>query len=155
MLGCTSFSTQGTSGDDNFFDTVDRSTSIDMLGGDDLAEMASCNDAVFGSGGFDELHGAFGTDFVSGLLDNDRPSSCDPFGNCGGLFGGAGNDTIEGGAGLDDLDDSQAGSDTDDLDGGSNNDVLNASDGDGSDALNGGSGTDNCTSDVGDTETSC
>lgn len=157
-LACTSNpGQQGTGGDDNYTDPVDKATTIDMLAGDDDAEMGNCNDTVYGGGGFDELHGAAGVDNVLGQGDNDRPSSCDPNNNCGGLHGGSGNDTIRGGAGLDDLEDIQAGSDTDNLYGEGENDVLSSTDGDGNDRLDGGAGTDNCQGDTSppDTKVNC
>ncbi len=145
---CTQRSLSRGSGDDSFTDPAGYATTIDMGGGIDLAEMADCNDTVYGGTGGDQLHGANGTDSVFGQGGDDRTSSCSPNGWCGKLYGGAGNDTVDGAAGMDQLDDSQAGSDTDTLTGGDFADELNSKDGDSLDTVNGGNGDDVCTKDT-------
>lgn len=138
-------------GDNTHNDPLGYSTTVDMGGGQDIAEMADCLDTVYGGGGFDELHGAHGVDQVYGQADNDRPLSCS-LGRCGKLFGGGGGDVINGGPGHDDLDDSQEGSDSDDASGAGGNDVINVDDGDSSDIADGGADTDSCLTDPGDNE---
>jgi len=141
-------------GDNNFTDAPGYSTTIDMGGGADDAEMADCNDWVYGGTGSDDLHGAHGDDHVYGQGGNDKPTGCGDT-RCGKLFGGAGNDTVEGGPGSDDLDDSQTGADVDALYGQDADDVVNGADGDTQDTINGGAGTDTCYRDPGETPSSC
>ncbi|MFG2029660.1 calcium-binding protein [Streptomyces sp. NPDC048825] len=126
--GCTIL---GTSNADNLSGTSGNNV-ICAFGGNDTINARSGNDTVFAGSGNDAVDGASGADTLNGGPGNDR------------LNGGSGNDTLNGGSG------------NDTLNGHSGNDALDTVDGvSGNDAANGNSGTDTCTTDPGDTVTSC
>lgn len=100
--------------------------------GDDVICGLGGDDPLFGRGGNDVLLGGPGHDTAFGDAGNDQLRGDD---GTDLLIGGTGNDVIFGGAG---------------------NDVLNAVDGvAANDTIRGGTGRDRCTTDRGDTATSC
>jgi RHS repeat-associated protein len=106
----------------------------------DYVEGGVGNDTIDGGAGSDALFGGDGDDSLIGGAgdDDDRNDTRGTVFGRGGLYGGAGNDTLDGGDGNDYLD---GGAGNDSLNGGAGNDSLNG--GGGIDVLTGGAGQDN------------
>ncbi|WP_176738773.1 calcium-binding protein [Micromonospora matsumotoense] len=175
-LGCTIIGTAGN-------DTLNGTGSADVicgLGGNDTINGGNGNDTIYGGAGADTVDGGNnddtlyggagddimgggnGADYLYGEAGNDTNYGETLLGSLLYLFDN-GNDHIYGGPGNDDLDgqngnDTITDTDTDDTDtmsGGNGNDTINVQDGAGDDTANGNLGTDTCTTDTGDTTSSC
>lgn len=109
--------------------------------GNDIVHGGGGNDEIRGGRGNDEIRGADGNDVLRGDEGNDR------------IEGGSGNDQLKGGDGNDRL---IGGAGADGLSGQDGSDDLDAGDGiSGNDVANGGAGSDTCSTDPGDSRTSC
>jgi Ca2+-binding RTX toxin-like protein len=155
-LGCT---ISGTSGNDNLTGTNGDDV-ICGFGGDDTIDGGNGSDIIYAGDGNDVVGGGNGADIIYGGAGNDANYGETLLGSLLYLFDN-GDDTIYGGPGNDDLD-GQNGDDTlldqdgtDSMSGGFGGDNINVQDGVGGDTANGGLGTDVCTTDTGDTVSSC
>jgi Ca2+-binding RTX toxin-like protein len=155
-LGCTIIGTAGN-------DTLNGTSGNDVicgLGGNDTIDGKNGDDTLYGGDGDDIMGGGNGADHLYGQAGNDTNYGETLLGSLLYLFDN-GNDYIDGGPGNDDLD-GQNGNDTmidtsgtDTMSGGVGNDSINVQDGTGGDTASGGLGSDSCTTDPGDTATSC
>ncbi len=155
-LGC---SITGT----NAGETLNGTNAADVicgLGGNDTIDGGNGNDTIYAGDGNDAVGGGNGADTIYGGPGTDTNYGETLIGSLLYLFDN-GNDTIDGGPGNDDLD-GQNGTDTlvdhngnDTMSGGVGGDNIDVQDGTGGDTANGGLGNDTCTTDAGDTTTSC
>ena len=108
-------------------DALEGSSFVDQiiaLQGNDTLSGLGGDDWIFGAGGSDQIFGGLGADHLWGGTGNDAPFRYIDFTvsltieHAGGLFGGAGNDSIDGGGGVDLVR------------GGDGNDVIHGSGGD-------------------------
>jgi len=135
----------GGAGNDTLMEAADvdftlTDTTLTGLGGDLLFSVERAKLAGGTSGNTMDASTFTGTAFLSGGRGNDV------------LTGGAGNDRLRGSSGMDSL---TGGSGADMLRAGAGDDTLDSVDGVGSDVDRGDRGTDSCTSDIGDTRSSC